>query len=169
MRTTCLFCAALVGICLLAAQAQIPDRNPQTIDDSYCVSFVESALQFLKNPEKKPQNTTEAKQYTGRTPSLLQLGDRVSVAVLKIYNRNELIESENARAYLTAVRNAFSDRRSVLDKSDLDPKITLFVLEYLQEKEVADPGIEKRIDYMKLCVKDFTCSSQGEYDFLHKP
>jgi len=59
-------------------------------------------------------------------------------------------------------------RASVVEKSDLDPKITLFVLEYLKEKEISDPGIEKRIAYLQGCVKDFTCSSQGEYDFFLK-
>jgi hypothetical protein len=166
MRITWLFCTALVGTYLLAAQAQIPDRNPPTVSDPYSVSVVDSALQFIKNPERRPQGSPEAKRYIY---PLLELGDRVSVAVLKIYDRNQLIEPENAEAYLTTVRNAFSDRRAVLNKSDLDPKVTLFVLEYLQEKETAIPGIEKRIDYMKLCVKDFACSSQGEYNFFHEP
>lgn len=65
-------------------------------------------------------------------------------------------------------RNAFSMRASVAEKSDLDPKVMLFVLKYLKEKEVSDPGIEKRIAYLQGCVKDFACSSQGEYDFFHK-
>jgi hypothetical protein len=42
------------------------------------------------------------------------------------------------------------------------------VLEYLREKEVSNSGIEKRIAYLEGCMKDFTCSSQGEYDFFHK-
>jgi hypothetical protein len=166
MRLTCLFCAALAGTCLLTVRAQTPEGTRVTETDTYSVKVVSSALEFLKNPERKPQSSIEAKQYIY---PLLQLGDRISVAVLKIFGRNQLIELENVEAYLTAARNAFSDRRSVLDKSDLDPTITLFVLEYLQEKEVSDTGIEKRIDYMKLCVKDFTCSSQGEYNFFHKP
>ena len=166
MRFTCLFNAALAGTCLLTVRAQTPEGTPVTETDTYSVKVVSSALEFLKNPERKPQGSTEAKQYIY---PLLQLGDRISVAVLKIYDRNQLIEPENADAYLTAARNAFSDRRRVLDKSDLDPEITLFVLGYLQEKESGEPGIEKRIDYLILCVKDFTCSSQREYNFFHQP
>jgi hypothetical protein len=93
----------------------------------------------------------------------------VSIAVLKIYRRSELVKPENAHAYLTAVRNAFSDRKSILEKSDSDPKVTLFVLDYLREQEVSEPSIEKRIGYMTGCVKDFSCSSQGEYNFLKNP
>jgi hypothetical protein len=147
-------------------QAQISPNNPATASDPYSVSFVNSVLQFLKNPERRPHGTPDFGRYTY---PLLKLGNRVSIAVLKIYDRDQLIVPENADAYLTTVRNAFSDRRAVLNPSDLDPKVTLFVLEYLQEKEIASSVIEKRIDYMKLCVKDFACSSQGEYRFFHQP
>jgi hypothetical protein len=41
-------------------------------------------------------------------------------------------------------------RSSVLEKSDADPRVTLFVLEYLREKEVSNPGIEKRIAYLEV-------------------
>jgi len=157
------FCRSLIGACLLAGQQQVPDTCTPATNDSYFIASVNSALQFLKNPEKKPQNSIEAKKYIN---PLLRLGDGVSIAVLKIYDRNELIEPENAGSYLTAVRNAFSDQRTVSEKSDREPRITLFVLDYLQEKEGSNPGIEKRIRYMKLCAKDFTCSSQGEADFF---
>lgn len=111
----------------------------------------------------------EGRKYTYGSPSLLQLGDGISIAVLKIYDRSELVKPENARAYLTAVRNAFSGRNRVLEKSDLDPKVTLFVLDYLREQEASEPGIEKSISYMARCVKDFSCSSQGQYTFFKNP
>jgi hypothetical protein len=123
---------------------------------------VSSALEFIK----RGGSSIEAKKYTNGSPSLLQLGDGVSVAVLKIYDPNELIETKNAHAYLNAVRSAFSNRASVLEKSNLDPKVTLFVLSYLEEKKVSEPGIQKRITYMKGCLKEFTCSSQGEHGFF---
>jgi len=100
---------------------------------------------------------------------LAELGDAASIATLKTYNKDDLIEPENAANYLIVVRNAFSDKNHVLNKSDLDPKVTLFVLSYLEEKEAAEPLIEKRITYLKRCVTDFSCSNQAEYDFLHEP
>jgi hypothetical protein len=96
------------------------------------------------------------------------LGDRVSIAALKIYTPTELAKPGTAEAYLTAVRNAFSSPDVVREKSDKDSMVTVFVLEYLREKETSDPGIENRIEYLKGCVKDFKCSSQGEYAFFHK-
>ena len=163
MRVVQLLFSVMVGTFRFAAQQQIPPANPPVVDDRYSVSVVSSTLQFLQR--QGPTNSIEAKKYIW---PVLPLGDRVSIAVLRIYTADELIQAENSEAYLTVVRNAFSMRSSVLEKSDADPKVTLFVLEYLREKEVSNPGIEKRIAYLEGCVKGFTCSSQGEYDFFHK-
>ncbi len=163
MRFVHLLFSVMVGTFVFAAQPQIPSANPPVVDDRYSVSVVSSALQFLQR--QGPTNSVEAKEYIW---PVLPLGDRVSIAVLRIYTADELVQAENARAYLTVVRNAFSMRSSVLEKSDADPRVTLFVLQYLREKEVSNPGIEKRIAYLEGCVKGFTCSSQGEYDFSHK-
>jgi hypothetical protein len=154
--------SVFVGILLLNGQAPAPGDCPPVGSDPYSVSFVNSALQFIQ----KGGSSVEGKKYTHLSPSLPQLGDGVSVAVLKIHDRNELIKPENANAYLTAVRLAFSDRNRVSDKSDREPRVTLLVLDYLEEKEVSEPGLEKRIAYMKGCVRDFTCSSTAEGDYF---
>jgi hypothetical protein len=168
MRTAHLLISVLVGTFALGAQQEHPPvsrpvfENPPALEDRYSISVVSAALQFLK----RGGNSIEAK---GHIWPLLKLGDSVSIATLKIYSTDELLQTENTQAYLTAVRNAFSSRSSVLEKSDTNPRVTLLVLSYLRGKVVSNPGIGKRIAYLEGCVKDFTCSSQGEYDFFHKP
>jgi hypothetical protein len=168
MRLVLLLVSVLVGPFVLAAQQQNPPvsrpvlESPPVLEDRYSVSVVTAALQFLK----RGGSSLDIKQYIW---PLLSLGDRVSIATLKIYTTDELVQPENTQLYLIAVRNAFSSRGSVLEKSDADPRVTLFVLQYLRGKDVSNPGIEKRIAYLEGCVKDFTCSSLGEYDFFHKP
>jgi hypothetical protein len=129
MRVTSFFWASLIAASLGMFQERFPDTNSAPESDHYFVAFVREALDFYRNPERVPESSIEAKKYTNSSTSLLQLGDGVSIAVLKICDRSELVEPENAKAYLTALRNAFSDRKSVLEKSDLEPKITLFVLD----------------------------------------
>lgn len=162
MRFTCLFFLVLAGTSVFAQQ-QTPHTSPLVLDDRYSVSVVSSALELLH--WKRPVSSWDLKAYLW---PLLHLGDRVSIAALKIYSADELTKPENANACLTVARNAFSDRSSVLEKSDTDPRVTLFLLEFLREKEVSSPEIQKRIAYLQGCVKDFTCSSQGEYDFCRK-
>jgi len=169
MRVTFFSWASLIAASLCIFQEPFAVTNSAPESDHYFVAFVREALDFYRNPEHVPQSSMEARKYTNGSPSLLQLGDGVSIAALKIYDRSELVKPENAHAYLTAVRNAFSGRNSVLEKSDLDPKVTLFVLDYLREQEVSEPDIEKRISYLTRCVKDFSCSSQAEYNFFKNP
>jgi hypothetical protein len=162
MQLARLIYSALIGISVLGMQQQTapvtrPDyASPPVVDDRYSVSTVRSALQFIQ----RGGNTIEAKGYIW---PLMSLGDRVSVAVLKIYTRDELVIPQNTRAYVIVVRNAFSSRSNVLEKSDVDPKITLFVLQYLKEIYVSDPEVEKDINYLQGCVKDFTCGPRSAF------
>ena len=71
------------------------------------------------------------------------MGDAVSIAVLKIFDLDELIRPVNAEAYLTVVRNSFVNRSRVLEESNRRPRVTSLVLLYLEEKEVEDAGLKK--------------------------
>jgi hypothetical protein len=161
MRFAALFCSALIAMTSWSTQRQTADSTQLNSDDRYSVAAVRSALQFLLRPGGS--YSFEEKEYLW---PLMPLGDRVSIAALKIYPANELVQAEKTQAYLTAVRNAFSARKSIREQADADPTVTLFVLEFLKEKQACNPGIEKRIQYIERCVKDFTCSSQGEYSFF---
>lgn len=160
MRTLSCLISMLIGACVLARAEQGTTAKVSAPDDDYSVAFVTSALDFMK---RGGGSSFEMKQFW----PLNQLGDGVSIAVLKIYDKNDLVKTENASAYLIVVRNAFSNRSQVLHKSDLEPRVTQFVLDYLEEKEAANPVIQKRIAYVKGCIKDFTCSSQGEYNYFN--
>ena len=162
MRLIYLLCLAAIGTSLSVGQQQFPSASSPVLDDRYSVAAVSAALQFLQ----RGGSSIEIKRDIW---PLQTLGDRVSIALLRIYSAEEMIQKNNASFCLVLMRNAFSSRSRILEKADTDPRVTLFVLEYLKEKEVSDAGIEKSIDYLKGCVKDFTCSSQGEYDYLHKP
>ncbi len=166
MRVFGLLCLVLISTPNLEAQKL--SQPTQTADacetnEDYAIPAVNEALQLLK---RGVVDLAVERMYIR---PLSTLGDRVSIAALKIYSADEILQTENAQAYLTVVRNAFSSRSSVVAKPDQIPKVTSFVLNYLKEKEISNAGIEKRISYLEQCVKDFSCSSQSEYDFFHKP
>ena len=56
------------------------------------------------------------------------------------YTPNELAQSENAEAYLTVVRNAFSSLNAVLEKSDTDPNDGLCPKESCEIRVLARRG-----------------------------
>jgi hypothetical protein len=152
----------LVAVAMMVSQ-QVSDSRT----DPYWTGLVKSALEYFKHggfgfDEKKFMISSSG------SPSLPQMGDRVSIALLKIFSPEEMIQTENANACLNAVRSAFVDRKSVSEPSDQEPKVTFCILEYLREKRPSDRNFQKRIDYIKSCVKDFSCSPQGEHDFFVK-
>jgi hypothetical protein len=151
---------------MLLFSGQNSDTGSSRHDDPYSTEFVDSAFRFFKRALKEGSFGGEAKNFTHMSPSLPQLADRVSIAAMKIYPPTELIKSDNATAYLSIVRTAFSDKSKVLEVADKNPRVTLFVLEYLREKENSNPDLERRIDYLERCVPDFTCSPQSEAAFF---
>jgi len=166
MRLARLLCVALIEASVLAGEQQAPpvkrpvDVTQPVLEDRYSVATVSAALKFIQ----RGGNTIEEKGYIW---PLSSLGDRASIAVLKIYADDELLQTSNTVAYLSIVRNAFSSRSDVVEKSDADPRVTLFVLSYLKARETSNPEIEKKIAYLQSCVNDFTCRPIGAYE-LHK-
>jgi hypothetical protein len=121
------------------------------------VDLVSSAFHFFR--DRKGGFEGETKRFVNNTPSLPELGDGVSIAMLRILKPSELTQPQSAYAYLAVVSLAFSYRNRVCREADKDPKVTLFLLEFLQEKEISDPRLEQRIELIRKCVQDFTCRS----------
>jgi hypothetical protein len=163
MGGTAWFMSLLICSFLLAAQSPTPDNSSCVRADPYSIAFVQNAIDFFS--DKRGHYAEEAKKFLYLSPSLPQLGDSVSIAILKIYDPTKLVESENANVYLSVLRLAFSDRNRVLQESDKDPKVTLFLLGYLQQKKASDVRLERRIQYMEQCVRYFSCSPKSEADY----
>jgi hypothetical protein len=152
----------VVGAGIASAQ-QPPKAFPAA--DPYSLDFVRSAIPYFKHGGFGFEGKRIA-WGTLEIPGLNEFGDRVSIALLKIYSREELVQPENANACLSAIRTAFENRISVLDHSDRQPRVTVFLLDYLQENEHSNDKLAKRIKYIRGCVKEFTCSSQREGAFF---
>jgi len=160
------FLVSLIPLLLSGNQTRNIDDPLVANTDSYSLAFVRSAMDYF-SPGRGHWGS-ESKGYTNLKPSLPEMGDAVSIAVLKIFDLDELIRPVNAETYLTVVRNSFVDRSRVLEESNRRPRITSLLLLYLEEKETEDAGLRKRIAYLKACIKEFTCSSQGEAEFFGK-
>jgi hypothetical protein len=81
--------------------------------------------------------------------AIAQIGDRVSVATLKIYDLKELTHTKTATAYVWVVRMAFNSPEKILLASDKNPKVTLSLLDYLGEKETGNAALENLIQETK--------------------
>jgi hypothetical protein len=157
MRTATWLSSVLLATSFFAQQGKAPDNTDKAQSDPYHMIFVRSAFESFKESEKFGMvSGGQIKQFTNNFPSLTQLGDSVSVAVLKLYSLDELIKPENTRPYLTVVSLSFSDSHRVLDDTDRSPRVTSLVLNYLQQK-VPAPRTKSIIDSLKTCTSTCSC------------
>jgi hypothetical protein len=71
-------------------------------------------------------------------------GDRVSIALLKIYSLEELRDSRVVHNFFPAIQIAFEDLAWVESEQDRKPAVTLFLLTSI-EREMQDPAVKKEI------------------------
>jgi hypothetical protein len=153
-----LLCSGLIGALLTTPQQQTQVKP--AVADPYSVDFVSSAFYFFRDSRGGFEG--EAKRFFVPTPSLPELGDRASIAMLKILKPSELVERQNAYAYLGVVSLAFAYPKRLSREADLEPKVTMFVLDYLKERETTDLQLEDRIALIADCVQNRTCKSAIE-------
>lgn len=83
---------------------------------------------------------------------LIELGDRVSIALLKILNPPDLKDPEKVKGFLPIIRDSFAFPEAISVESDKRPRITLFLLDYLR-KNLSDAQaqrfIQETIDFVK--------------------
>jgi hypothetical protein len=136
------------------ASIQARENSEASVLDPYQTELVNSAIRWVLHGGGL---LAQVKTFLYGTPSLPQMGDAVAVAVLKIWTPAQLAEPNNAGACLVVLGLGFSDKNAVVREADKHPQVTMFVLDYLEEKEVSQPKLEKRIATTKDCVQQFTC------------
>jgi len=121
----------------------IPSKA-QEIQDDYSIHSVKKVLE----------------QPVGFSPSFLEkqtnrLGDRVAIALLKIFDAEDLSKPDTIRRILPVIRDAFVAPEIISIAEDRKPKVTLFVLTYL-EHQVSTPDLREEISKTMDFVKEKT-------------
>jgi hypothetical protein len=107
-----------------------------TYHQKYFLETIRSGLKAAMLRE--PMSDTE--------PSIQNLGDGVSVGVLKVVDPKHLTTPKFVKAYLQLVRTAFSQpQMTIVCGEDKAPNVTIFLLDYLRE-EVKDKDLQRQLD-----------------------
>ena len=130
MRIAAAICCILLTSLPVFAQDKVKEQDK----DIYSIRLVKEAV---KNPDL-------ALGFSMTEKHINWLGDRVSIALLKIYDANGLKDPQNVRNYLPIVRAAFVAPRIVRLAEDREPKVTMFLLTYL-EREITDANLKTQI------------------------
>ena len=115
----------------------------QQNNDYYSVNFVDN---LLRQSGDFKLSVTEKQ--------LNRLGDRISIALLKILDEKELRDPKKLRKILPLIRDAFVKPEIVSIPEDRKPKITLFLLGHLGN--VSDPVIQEQLIQITKFVKEQT-------------
>ncbi len=95
--------------------------------------------------------------------ALNQSGDRAAVAITKGVSDRDLT-SGDAKRLLLLIKMSFAAPRVVENKSDRQPRTTLFVLRYLRSLPLP-PDLKRKIDDTRSFVRESARSAATE---LHK-
>lgn len=157
MRIGIWLCLVLVAAPIFGAERKPTEISPQSKDDPYSVGLVKQAL-LLAEEKVVPFGVWKSVLYPvpPYRRSIPQLGDGVSVALLKIYDSEDLTKPETAMAALSIVRLAFSSPQSIQLDEDKDPKVTRFLLDFLRDQETANAEVEKDVAVTSAYVKKAT-------------
>jgi hypothetical protein len=134
---------ALCGLALLCCLV-IDNKGRESVD-YYSIKTVQSLL----NEESLGVTTGEGSKIRHR------LGDRVSVALLKILSEGDLKNPQKVKMILPLIRSCFLYPNFIEIPEDKSPKVTLFLLRYFETVAV-DTVLKNEISETMKFVKDKT-------------
>lgn len=118
-------------------------------DDAYYIQIVEN---LLKERSMGFSNTFSDKENS-------ELGDKVSVALLRIFSEEQLRKPENITLFLPIIRNAFLSLSAIEGVDAKKPKVTLLLLQCLRH-EVKETALKKEIEQTIGFIEENTTISQ---------
>lgn len=119
--------------CVLFAASAFGGRQRE---DTYSIDVVKRLL-----IQPKGFSTGFAEKQANR------LGDRVSIALLKIFTEEELMRPQNVAAFLPLIRSSFLSPNLISIEEDRKPDVTLFLLSHL-ERTVKSPSLGREISQL---------------------
>lgn len=125
-----------------------PAHGQQEQQDPYAIHLIQGALKTaLSQPGVKTSFVEK---------QLQRRGDAVSVALLKIFDERALTEERNVEAILNLIQQAFSSPKLISVEEDKKPKVTMFLLKYLQRSvsgSKTQRDIEETISFINGKIK----------------
>ena len=131
---------------LLTMVPVIADEKPDG-QDPYSIPLVSAELKMNAEGRRVIHSWSQKR--------LVQLGDRVSVTILKILEPAELKDPQKVKSCLIVIRQAFAQPQMISVDADKDPRVTLFLLDYWKS-QIADPEAQREIQSTLAFVKEKT-------------
>ncbi len=129
---------------LILSISAVPNFAATDDDDPYSVRAVK---ELLKQPVGFSSGFSEKQ--------VQRLGDRLSIALLKIYTEEELTNPETIKRYLPLIQDAFRFPKLVPLSGDQQPRVTVILLEFLLSR-VRDGNLKEQISRTERTIREGT-------------
>ncbi|HXC42387.1 MAG TPA: hypothetical protein VNY51_02570 [Candidatus Dormibacteraeota bacterium] len=145
-------------ISLLSILALTPLLNAQDegAGDPYSLSIVRFELKMNSGGRRVVHSWSQKR--------LTQLGDGVSVALLKILSPKDLKDPERLSEYLSLIRSSFASPDTVSIEANKSPQVTLFLLGWLRQNVTGSASqalIEQTEEFVRLQTAHIAKGDQG--------
>ncbi len=119
---------------LVVSGAPVGHQQPQAADP-YSLVIVRGAF----------QRESVGSAFGADMKYIPRLGDACAIAILKIVNPYDLVKPETAGVVSAMIHNAFSYPQIIAIEEDKNPKVSLFLLNYLRDK-ISAPDVKLDIE-----------------------
>jgi hypothetical protein len=113
----------------------IPPSEQLDQPDPYSIDFVHKALSLH----------SQGAYVSFVEKNIPTHGDQTSIALLKTFADDELSNARIVRSFLPLIRQSFSQPESISIDIDKKPRVTLFLLKYLQ-RNISDTQTQRDIE-----------------------
>jgi len=124
-----------VTLCSVLLTFAIPLSVQLDEADPYSVEFVRSALRLH----------SQGIYFSVVEKNIPRRGDQISIALLKIFTDDELSNPQIVRSFLPLIQKSFSQPDAISMDVDKKPRVTLFLLKYLQ-RNISDVQTQRDIE-----------------------
>jgi hypothetical protein len=131
-------------ISVVSLSSRTSQNFAENSDDAYSIPLVEN---LLKYPSQLGAGFSERQ--------VNRLGDRVSIALLKILREDELSNPQKVKSLLPLIRAAFLYPNLISIADDRKPKVTMFLLRNL-ERDARDARLKAEISQLMNFVTEKT-------------
>jgi|SRR5690348_8476797 len=137
MKAACL-------LLILAASMSSGQHRGNKSEDNYPIDLVRSAMKLNTMYERVVVSPVQK--------NIHRLGDSVSIAILKIFDNEQLRSPSTVESFLPVIREAFARPDLIANVTDRAPRITLFLLTTLSGDTTnarLNEDIQKTIAYVE--------------------
>lgn len=123
-----------VTLLVFLAVLLVPIGQADEVQDGYDLTIMKRCIL------ERSMGLNSSKQVT----ILPKLGNKVGIAIVKIYNGSDLTDPKIVKLYLPLIQFAFQEPRLIKEEEDRKPAVTMLLLNYIHDN-IRDAALKNEV------------------------